>query len=375
MSNEERAYSIAYPRRRFQRGAVRLAGRLVLPLAFRLDIRGRENWPQSGPLIVVGNHVAVMEAVLMAVFTPWPAEMLASQDVPHERLSALAIRLYGGIDIRRGRVERAPLRQAIDVLKQNGIMAIFPEGGIWARGKMKPQTGVAWLSYRTGAPVLPIGFSGTLGALNAALRLKRPRLLMRIGQVLPPAMAEEGKPRKAWLQEYALRVLEAIKALVPADDPMHEGQVVEERFDLEVVVRTGDGSPVQIPDEVGVIHGAALGMLLHRPAVLKLFRTNLRLPTAPLERLQTRPAAEQIAVAAGAILDHLRDENPYLLIYRFGPREAEATHHGLRELLALARWAAAEGYGLELTPIRRYRSPATGEEVVQIEQGEFKAWR
>jgi 1-acyl-sn-glycerol-3-phosphate acyltransferase len=375
MSIEERAYSIAYPRRRLQRGAVRLAGRMVLPLAFRLDIRGRGSFPKSGPLIVVGNHVAVMEAVLMAVFTPWPVEMLASMDVPHEKLSALAIRLYGGIHIRRGRVERAPLRQSIDVLKQNGIMGIFPEGGIWATGKMKPQTGVAWLSYRTGAPVLPIGFSGTLGALNAALRLKRPRLLMRVGKVLPPAVAVEGKPRKASLQEYARQVMEAIKALVPEDDPMHHARAEDERFELGVVVRGPDGCPVQIPDEVDVIHGPALGMLLHRPGMLKLFRTNLRLPTAPLERLQTTPAAGQIVVAVSAILDHLREGNPYLLTYRFGPKEADAAHQGLRGLLALARWAAAEGYALELTPIRRYRSPATGEEVVQIEQGEFKTWR
>jgi 1-acyl-sn-glycerol-3-phosphate acyltransferase len=349
-------------------------GRLVLPLAFRLDIRGRENFPQSGPLIVVGNHVAVMESVLMAVCTPWPAEMLVSMDVPHERISALVIDLYGGIHIHRGRVERAPLRQVIDVLKQDGIMVVFPEGGIWASGQMKPQRGVAWLSHQTGAPVLPIGFSGSLGALNAALKLKRPRLSMRVGEILPPVSAEAGPRRRTALEAYGTRVMEAIKALVPADDPLHREQVVDEHFALEVVVQGPDASVVEIPEELTISHGAALGMLFHRPAMLKIFRKNLRMPTGPLEQLAVTRDAESIAEAADSILDYLREGDPHLLTYRFGPKQGDAMKLGLEELQALARWAEEAGNTLALTPIRRYRSPSTGEEVVRTEQGDFEGW-
>jgi hypothetical protein len=43
-------------------------------------------------------------------------------------------------------------------------------------------------------------------------------------------------------------------------------------------------------------------------------------------------------------------------------------------LLALARWASESGLQLALTPIRRYTSPESGEEVVQTEQGAFEGW-
>lgn len=35
---------------------------------------------------------------------------------------------------------------------------------------MRTQTGVAWLSYHGQAPVLPVGFGGTSGAMGKALR-------------------------------------------------------------------------------------------------------------------------------------------------------------------------------------------------------------
>jgi 1-acyl-sn-glycerol-3-phosphate acyltransferase len=352
-----------------------VGGRLVLPLVFRVRVNGKENFPEGGPLIVVGNHVAVMEAVLMAVYTPWQVEMLASMDVPHERLSALSIQFFGGIEFKRGHVERTAMRQAMGVLEQGGVLGLFPEGGIWDAGAMRPQTGVAWLSYRTATPVLPIGFSGTLGALGAAARLKRPALAMNVGRILPAATLTEGKARKACLEEYALQVVEAIRALVPKDDPSREISAMDERFELEVAARAVDGAPKDVPAALAIAHTQALAKFLHRPAILKIFRTNLKLPVETLQDLEQNQDPVRIAEGVEAILDYLREENPYLLTYRFGPKEAEAMQAGLEELLALARWAADADLSLALTPIRRFFSPQRDEEVVQIKQGEFKEWR
>jgi 1-acyl-sn-glycerol-3-phosphate acyltransferase len=354
---------------------VRLLGRLVLPAAFRIDIVGRENFPRRGPLLVVGNHVAVMEAVLMTVFAPWQIELLGARDIPHERMTEIAIRIFGCIPVRRGHVDRPALSKALGVLEQGGVIGVFPEGGIWEAGAMRAQTGVAWLSYRAASPVLPIGFSGTLGALGAALKLRRPKLRMRIGQPIPAADPPAGQARKAYLQEYATQVVEAIKALLPPDDPARQVRVVDERFELQVAVRGQDGSPESYPVGLAIRHATALAKFLHRPAILKIFKSNLCLPIDPLQNLENQHDAGAIARAVEAIMNYLRNENPYLLTYRFGPREAEEMESGLQELLALARWTAKSGFSLTVTPVRRYFSPEIGKEIVQVEQGAFKQWR
>jgi 1-acyl-sn-glycerol-3-phosphate acyltransferase len=369
----EDEHTIAYPRRTVTRALVRLVGRAILPLAFRVEITGRDNFPTGGPLLVCGNHAAAMEAVLMVICPPWQVEILGSVDLPHETITQVTSSLYGFIPVNRGHFDRAALLKSLDVLRQGGILAIFPEGGIWDAGHMHAHTGVAWLSYRANAPVLPIGFSGTTGALGAALKLKRPRLKMHVGQLIPAARLPEGQSRKAYFGAFATDVVEAIRALLPADDPARQPQVFDERFQLRVAVKVGDGSFEPVPDHLAIRHATALAKFFHRPAILKIFTTNLNLPTEPLQNLDREHDPETIAEAVRAILNYLREDNPYLLTYRFGPGEAEAMQLGLEELLALIRWASRSGLQLTLAPIRRYTS-ADGEEVVQVKQGTFKEW-
>jgi 1-acyl-sn-glycerol-3-phosphate acyltransferase len=366
--------AIAYPRRRVARGLTRLAGRLVLPLAFRLEIAGRDRFPEDGPLIVVGNHVAAMESALMAVFTPWQVEMLGASDIPHEAVSAFFMGFYGCIPVNRGHFDRRALHGALDVLGQGGVLGIFAEGGIWEPGAARPQTGVAWLSHRTRAPVLPIGFGGTLGALKQASRLKRPRLTIRVGALIPAARIPPGKGRKPALEAYAGQVMAAVRALLPAEDAALHLAVVDERFELRVSARRPDGSQQPWPPELAIQHDTALAKFLHRPAVLKIFDQNLRLPVAPLQHLEQVREPSDIAAAVEAVLAYLADENPYLLTYRFGPREGEAMRLGLAELLALAQWADQAGLSLVVTPVRRYYSPERGQEVVETTQGQFTGW-
>ena len=368
------AYTISYPRKTVARTITRAVGRLLLPVAFRIRIAGRENFPKSGPLLVVGNHVAAMEAVLMAVYTPWQVEMLAAADVPHERITQMCIDIFGAIPIHRGRVDRPAMTQALDVLKQGGVVAVFPEGGIWDAGAMRAQTGVAWLSYRADTPVLPIGFGGTMGALGEALRLKRPELTMNVGERIPAARLPGGKARKAYFEEYAAQVMEAVNALIPEEARPRQATITDERFELQVAVRGVDGEPVSYPAELAIQHPTALAKLLHRPGILKIFTINLRLPTQVLQNLDSQHDANAIAEAARSVLEYLEQENPYLLTYRFGPSEGAAMEAGLHELLALSRWAARSGLPLLLTPVRRYYSPDREEEVVQIQQGTFEHW-
>mgnify|MGYP001101861033 CR=1 FL=1 len=365
---------ITYPRRRVQRAVVRFIGRLVLPLMFRIQISGRENFPEGGPLLVVGNHRAAMEAILMVIYTPWQVEVLGAADTPHETIIELAARIYRPIPVNRGHFDRAALVKALAVLKQGGVVAIFPEGGIWNAGRMRAHTGVAWLSYRANAPVLPIGFSGTMGAIGEALRLKRPRLTMNVGEVMSAARLPEDQPRKIYLQRYATRTVEAIEALLPPEDLAHRTVIEDERFELRVAVRPDGKKKADSPDHRGIEHAAALAKLLHCPPILKIFTRNLKLPAQPLQNLERESDPGRIAAAIQSILDYLRKENPYLLTYRFGPQEAQAMERGLEDLLALARWASESGLRLELTPVRRYFSPEREEEVVQVSQGSFESW-
>jgi len=311
---------------------------------------------------------------MINVCPPWQMEMLGSNDIPHETFTDLISRFYGYIPIRRGRMERKSMNLALNVLKQNGVLGIFPEGGIWRAGAMQAQTGVAWLSYHAGAPVLPIGFTGTMGAIGQALRFKRPKMTMNIGKLLPAAKLIDGKPKKVSLLEYANRVLDAISALLPEDDPSQYETTRDETFDMQVKIKDGKGVNISCPDDLKIQHKYELAKFLHNPGILKVFDKNLRLDVLPVQTLDVSHDPDSISMALQQILKYLYDENPFFLVYRFGPKEAEAMTLGLEELLRLANWCVASKSSLAVTPIRRFYKIDEANEITQIKQGKFESW-
>jgi 1-acyl-sn-glycerol-3-phosphate acyltransferase len=347
---------------------------LLLPIFFKVERSGEDRFPEGGPLIVIGNHTAAMEAVLITVYTPWQIELLSAADIPPEKFVQWLSDFYGVIPLHRGAFDRTALRKALSILKQNGVVGLFPEGGIWEEGKRQAQSGVAWLSYRGEAPVLPIGFSNTTGTLNAALNLKHPTLKMNVGHVIAPAELPEDTNWREYLQSYATRVMDEVHKLVPEEDRIPEPDIVNERFELQVNIRDQDQNPQPVPEDLRIQHRHALAKVLHRPAILKIFRVNLKMPVGPLQHLDQEPTAEELMTALQPMIHYLAEENPYLLTYRFGPQEGYAMQDGLEELSALVSWVKKKGYAIQIVPIRMYYSREKEREIVQTEQGDFKQW-
>jgi 1-acyl-sn-glycerol-3-phosphate acyltransferase len=315
-----------------------------------------------------------MEAVMLNIYSPWQIEMLSAADIPAEKITEWTSSFYGVIPIQRGSYDRSALSSALSVLQQKGVIGLFPEGGIWQPGKMEAHPGIAWLSYRSGAPVLPVGFNDTTGALNAALSWKRPALKMYIGELLSPASLPSNTPKKIYLQSYANQVMDAVHKLIPPSDLPDKPEVENESFELVIQISDQSGSKLQVPDEFKIEEPELLAKFFHRPAILKIFKVNLKLPIDALQQLHTAPDVDQIAAALRLILNYLEKENPHLLTYRFGIQEGIGMQRSLEQLFQLCRWAAERGVQIKLQPIRRFFSTQKNQEVTQINQGKFQAW-
>ncbi|NOG52109.1 MAG: 1-acyl-sn-glycerol-3-phosphate acyltransferase [Chloroflexi bacterium] len=160
--------------------------------------------PPKGPLILVGNHIAIIEVGMMMTYTPYPLEVMAAGDIPLDPRYRWMADLWGFIPIKRGSMDRGGMNMALDVLEQGGVVGLFPEGGIWETTIRQARQGVAWLSSKANAPIVPIGFGGIEGALTKMLRFERPRMTMNIGQPIPPIRTDvPGRARKDVLQEGA----------------------------------------------------------------------------------------------------------------------------------------------------------------------------
>jgi 1-acyl-sn-glycerol-3-phosphate acyltransferase len=352
---------------------LRVLGRALLPLLTRVQVTGTQHFPPHGPLLVVGNHVGTMEVPLMVVYAPWQIEILGPGDIrPPPALDAVA-RLYGYTPINRGSIDRRPLVDMLAILKQGGVVGLFPEGGIWDPGAKPAKRGVAWLSHRAQVPILPIGFGGIEGALRAALRLKRPALSMNVGQPITPVTIPSGYPRKAALQEAAAHIMRGVYSLIPGSDRPRSSSPYREHFELRIEMQSGkDPGGGLVGKELP--HGSAVCKMLYQPAILRIFARDLSIDVEALQQVVATHDPGRIAAATARILHYVRRENPSFFTYRFGTREGKAIEAGLDELHGLCVQAAATGKHLDVTPVHRYQLREHGEEVVETSPGEPHAW-
>ncbi len=361
---------LQYPRRVFVRSALKSIGRLIGSTLAQPDIKGLENLPEKGPLILVGNHVAIVEAGLMAAYTPYPLEIMAAGDIPLDPRFGWMADLYGIIPIKRGSMDRAGMDMALDVLSQGGVLGLFPEGGIWETSIKQARAGVAWLSNKSQAPVVPIGFGGVEGALGAMGRFRRPRLVMNIGTMIPPVNLDiPGKTRKQLLAENANMIMEQVTQLIPEEERgIRLLPYIHERFEFHLKVRDASGSEVEPPAEMEITEGWALSKFFHRPVMMDVFTRNLRLPVRPLNQLRRFHEPYEITTATQAILNYL-DTNEYFFHYRFGHAEGEGMNRGIQQLHQAAVWLAENhpGWTMKLRPIRRYTLRDTNQEVEEEE--------
>jgi len=367
--------TIKYPRRLIQRFLTKWIFRAVLKLLFRIEVVGIENFPRKGPLLVVGNHTGAMEVVLLNAYSPRQIEMLSAADTPAERITEIINSIYGSIPVKRGSYNRSALQKALDVLEQEGLVGLFPEGGLWDVGKQRALPGISWLSYRSGAPILPIGFNDTSGAMGAGLKFKRPYLKMYVGEVLEPASIPDGTAKKVYFKDHAAKVMEKVYQLVPLEDAPSKEDISEESFDLEISLKDSAGNQVDLPTALQTGHSSELGRFFLLPHLLEdVFLYDLKLPVLPLKNLNTDPPIESLIEAIKSILLYLENENPYLLTYRFGVRTGLGMQKGLEELLQVLEWSFAETYQASLRAIRRYFSHTEQREIIQRKQESAQPW-
>jgi 1-acyl-sn-glycerol-3-phosphate acyltransferase len=341
-------------------------GKLLLTLLANVQINGANRLPKKGPVILAGNHAAVLEAVLMAVYSPGMVEFFGNGDIPFDPKYAFIVKAYDLIPVNRGNLDRQAMNNAVSVLEQGGILGIFPEGGIWDAGQMGAQLGAAWLSYSAQAPIIPIGFGGIKDGLQQALKLKRPKLVMNVGEMIPPVTIDQHEDSmKTVLERSARQLLEKINALVPEEDLQSLQRKIDEQFSLTVKIHSVEmvSSP-DLPEHLQIKHGSAYARFLFNPTMIDVLVRNLHLPIQPINQVKDQTDLALLIAAWDAILAYLKI-NPGFFTYRFGVEEGLAVEQALRELRQLALWVQEMGFSLTLKPIHRYRNANTGAEVIE----------
>jgi 1-acyl-sn-glycerol-3-phosphate acyltransferase len=179
---------------------------------YRLEARGLDRLPPGG-FVLAANHTSSFDPWPLAL-PLWPRRQLSFMGKAELFNPVLAPLLRGGgaFPVRRGERDLEAIETAVQICKQGGIVAMFPEGtrqtkGLRKKFEHRPRTGSARIAIAAGCPLVPAAISGT----DRLLRLAKLRVAygdpVPVDDVagLPPPEAHKLTTERLMERIYALR--------------------------------------------------------------------------------------------------------------------------------------------------------------------------
>lgn len=168
-------------RRRICRFLLRIIGFTFL---VRMEkVEGLENVPQTGPAILMMNHIAFVDPLVLVHTTPRNIVPLAKTEAYRYPIVGIVPRVWGVIPVERQGIDRQAVQRALAVLSAGEILLIAPEGTRHP-ALTDPREGAAYLASRSGAPIVPVALENTRGfpTLPFSRRWRAPGAEVRYGR-------------------------------------------------------------------------------------------------------------------------------------------------------------------------------------------------
>lgn len=154
----------------------------LVKLFFRLEVRGAENIPQAGKVILCSNHRSVFDPIFLAVNCKRRIRYMAKSEF-FEFHGPFVRRLFyalGAFPVVRNTGDADSVKTAAAILRSGGVLGIFPQGGCMPGNiPFRPKSGVAFIARKAEAPILPacIFCKGKIRPFR--------KVIVRFGSLLP----------------------------------------------------------------------------------------------------------------------------------------------------------------------------------------------
>lgn len=187
--------------------------KLFLLIWHRLRIRGAENIPARGGILMASNHASFLDPpVVGAGYRGRPVRFMARDTLWNSKFGSWWMDHVGCIPVSRGTGDLKALKLTIKALKEGRAVSMFPEGTRTEDGELqKAKGGIGFIIEKSGCAVVPAYIDGTFKAHPKGTKFIKPcKVTITYGK---PITQEDfqalGSGREAY-DKYAALIMERI---------------------------------------------------------------------------------------------------------------------------------------------------------------------
>lgn len=190
---------------------VKFSARIYFRLFYDFKVEGLENIPKTGALVIACNHLSNADPPAIGAFAGLvrDSRFVAKKELFQIPLIGWFFRHCNYIPVDRARTigDFGALKEVVASLERGESIVMFPEGTRSKNGQpQKPKSGIGFVVYKTGAPVLPVKIEGTFGMPWVR------KIRVKFGHVMTLEKDENAEPKTEY-KRFANQIMDAINAI------------------------------------------------------------------------------------------------------------------------------------------------------------------
>ncbi len=191
--------------------------RIIFRILLRLDVRGLQNVPREGGLIIAISHSSFIDPLLVGPNVPRDVTPMAKIEAFDYPMLGAVLRFYGAFPVRRGQADLGAFKMALKILGRGEAMVIAPEGHRSDNGALqRGREGAIILSLRSGAPILPVAVWGGKAFWRNLTHLRRTPMCFYVGEPVLPAFSDV-KPTREQIAAMSDELMMRIAEMMPQE--------------------------------------------------------------------------------------------------------------------------------------------------------------
>ena len=159
------------------------ASLLFLSAMGGLFVQGETNVPATGAVLYVANHTSYLDPVAIGDASPRRVCFMAKAELFAHKIVGYLLRGVDSYPVKRGESDRGAFKRTLELLAENRVVCIFPEGarqdGITLGAA---EAGAALFATKTGCAVVPVYVSGANRVLDLRGKLRRGKITVAFGK-------------------------------------------------------------------------------------------------------------------------------------------------------------------------------------------------
>lgn len=149
--------------------------KILFKIFYRVEVQGNIDIPENIGYMICSNHIHMFDPILIAAHTKRQISFMSKKELIDTPILGKVLLKCGAFPVDRGKGDIAALKTAIEILNQEKVLSIFPEGTRHKDGEFRDiKKGAALIAIKAKSTIVPVRIIGNYRLFS--------KMILRIGE-------------------------------------------------------------------------------------------------------------------------------------------------------------------------------------------------